>query len=188
MKKLAIEGIDGAGKTSVTERAVLSFGKMGKKAKAVSIFRAANELLGIDAYELWDTQDFPSAIEAVKSAEQQAIEQADDENIDVLLFDRHWVSGRVFTNGTMAQHEWLTDGLQPIKTILIRVSPHIALARKQEDLHEPWMALQELIKDAAQYEIELEQNKEFRHSIYRSDDTIASIIGCQIAWDDTARR
>ncbi len=188
MRKIAIEGIDGSGKTTVADLLVDKLSKNNIKARSIALFREANTLLGHDIFELWDSEQNISAIDLVKKLELDAINCAVEDEVEILLFDRHWMSGLSFTENTKSEQNWKNSGLKPIETAYLRISPEVSLSRKPEDTSEAWMNIADLSSDLEVYEKALQANPDCILGIYRSDDTSPEEIAKNLLWDINIRR
>jgi thymidylate kinase len=184
IEKICIEGIDGAGKTTIANRLAEMLIKDGVKATVVSPHHLANERLGRNTYEMCrDNTQAKLAIQTLKEIFMETEQSTDG----VIIYDRHWMTA--FTdmgNDPELVEEW---GDTFVPAALMMVSPDIASSRIGNDLDEPWSQPAELEKYERRY-TELARGN-FKHmlGVYRTDaDLTVEMIANAIRSDMYYRR
>lgn len=170
--QVAIEGIDGSGKTSVAAALADEFTKDGLKPAVYAPFRLANDKLGHDIYELWRTPDTAlEAVEVLHEVLDECQEMSRDEEVDVTIYDRHWMTavGEIIHDAD-ALDVW---GDYFVPTALLRVNPQLATQRQANDLSADWSTLQRQ-KQAANLRTCLSKRySEHMLGVYRSDADVS---------------
>lgn len=93
MREIAIEGLDGAGKTTIAHNLAQQYTQEGLHTLVASPYRLAQEKSGEELYPLWGTDEGAArAIDHIKNALAAIREEAHQEQADVLIYDRHWVT------------------------------------------------------------------------------------------------
>lgn len=184
MREIAIEGIDGAGKSTVADLLADRLKHHGLSVSTHRPFHEARELLGQDLYELWNTHRGSSvAINALSDVIEAAREKAMDNNDDIILFDRHWMTA--FTE--IANQPSLTKlwrGQDFIPAALLRVDIDTAMRRCENDLDEAWMDPSELKRYHASFNDLAGTYGNHILGIYRSDDDVSpDCLARNIEWD-----
>lgn len=187
MKEICIEGIDGSGKTSVSIELEKLYLNEGLQPRIIAPYRLANNLLGHDLYHLWRSHTSAKlAIKILHQVLEEAKEQALDDAVDVVIYDRHWLTA--FTeigNSKELVSEWKTF----VPAALLRVSPLVARRRAINDSSATWSSPEELSRYAQEFGIQAQHNKEKLLGIYRSDDDVSvDLIARSIVWDMNIRR
>ena len=187
MRQVALEGIDGSGKTSVANALSEQYAAEGLSSRVIAPYREANSMLGHDIYELWKTKTSARlAIKILQQVFEESYETALAEGVDVLIYDRHWLTA--FTeigNDKDLVVEWKTF----VPAALLRVSPMVAMRRTNNDLDASWSNPEALSLYAQQFGIQARRNSEHMLGIYRSDDDVTpEAIARSIIWDMNIRR
>lgn len=191
IKKLALEGIDGSGKSSVAEKIKEINEKLSVKTLVRSPMRIANELYGgKDVYDLWFSEHtVTDGALLLKDAVELIEEETKTGAYDLIIFDRYALSALVSIEAQ--HHELFTEyGPKPVPTALLCSPVELALSRKirdqDPDINAPWMDSNELSKDAQSF-IQLARKHESLVGIYQSTESIESIART-ILWDLQIRR
>ncbi len=188
MYEIALEGIDGSGKTTVAQHLSEELGRTGLNVVRVAPYQLANEQLGTDVYSLWPDEALASmAINTLKQITIDRRNQALDEHVDVLIYDRHWMTA--FTE--IADRDNLISQWDDcfVPTALLKVDVDTALRRCNNDLDETWMNRIELERYARTFCKLATNYKERMFGIYRSDDDVTPAnIAHSIQWDINIRR
>jgi thymidylate kinase len=182
MREIAIEGLDGAGKSTIAEALVRHYRDLGQEVHLATPYRAASQEHG-EIYPLWESEDGArQAIKLLKGAFARAREQADDAGADLLIFDRHWMTA--FSE--IGDHPELVDqwGNDLTETAYLRVSPETARIRAVNDESAAWMDEASHAHYAERYESLCKQYGAHLLGIYRNDNDVAldSIVQ-SIVWD-----
>lgn len=188
MRELAIEGLDGSGKTTVVSEVAGQLEDWGLAVQTYAPYRLANELVGEDIYPLWKSDNGARMVIGImKKVLQQTRSQALEEESDVILFDRHWMTAFTEIGGRPGLMQVWGEDLPP--TAYLRVSPEIARARSQNDRDKPWMDRVVFENYAARYDSLCRDFGQFVQGIYRNDDDVSpSSIARNIIWDFNIRR
>lgn len=137
MIKLAIEGINGAGKTPTISNVVELCEASGLRAAQYAPYHLVREQIQQDdIYELWE-DEAPFAVSCLLGVIKQIERDATDRGLDVLIFDRHWATAytQAFTNPRITGH-W---GDNFVPTVLL-TSPSNHLQRlAQRGYTAPWL-------------------------------------------------
>ncbi len=136
MRQIGIEGIDGAGKTSVADRLEELFTEDGLKVSRFSPYRMVRG----NIYELWKTdQGATIAIDALRAVFKRCEQQSTRDGSDVVIYDRHWMTAFTEISDRPALIEAWGDVFVP--TALIAASPETATARIGNDGESEWSQL-----------------------------------------------
>lgn len=187
LREIAFEGIDGAGKTTVINKVKSLLEQEGMTVMSAAPFRRAAALLDADPNPMWrDSVQSHIALRAVQTAIHEARTTAVDGGVDVLLWDRHWMTiWCEIENDPCLRLEWRNDFV-PVS--YLRVSPEVARQRIG-DTGEPWATSKELGRYAAMYERFAFQFPHLLHGMYRSDEDVTpEAIARSVVWDMGARR
>lgn len=137
---IAIEGIDGSGKTSTAHALATEFEADGLHAKVYAPYRLATERLGEDIYNLWQTPETAkAAVEVMHGVLDDCGIEARDEGVEVVIYDRHWMTA--FTeiiHDPEAVEAW---GQNFVPIALLKANPQLATQRQQNDLGADWSTL-----------------------------------------------
>lgn len=194
MRELAIEGIDGSGKTTVIGLLAESLEAKGQRTAVFAPFRMANEMLGHDIYELWfDEESAKTGVRCLRKVIEKCRQQAIEKEADWIIYDRHWMTGICsIVNAPLSYHYWLEHGPPMVDAAYLRTSPEISIQRKakdgDEDLHEPWMETQALQGDVDCLEAMASGYPEHMLGIYCSDHATPEELAATIEWDMNIRR
>lgn len=183
IKRLAIDGIDGCGKTTVATELVAQLSAEGVHAVSFSPYRLANDALGEDIYSLWPSRaGARKAITALKAATETCVELAVQDAAGVLIYDRHWMT--VFTE--IGDRPDLIDfwGDCFVPTALLLAAPLVASRRLTNDRNAPWNT----VRRQADYDLRFREiARQLPARIlgqYRTDsDVMPEAIARSINWD-----
>ncbi len=188
MKEIAIEGLDGSGKTTLSYALAAHFEHSGQHARVVSPYREANQQVGHDLYEDWhDEERGASALMTLKEVIETQTSQAEHDNIDVLIFDRHWMT--VFSE--ISENNELIElwGDTFVPTAYLRVNPDLARERANNDQDAVWMAPETYELYRLKYEALCRNFGKTMLGIYRNDsDVTIDMLVRNIQWDMNIRR
>lgn len=183
MRQVAIEGLDGSGKTTVAEALMSAYEAEGLKATVVAPYRLANEAMGTDLYPLWKSERGAlMAVGALKDVISTSTQEAEDSGTDVLIFDRHWMTAfSEIANRPSAIAAW-GDAFVP--TAYLRVDPEVAARRAQNDRSAPWMSRHNFNNYALRYNCLCRDYGRYLLGIYRNDDDVSiDSLSRSILWD-----
>lgn len=195
MERIAIEGIDGSGKTATCHALADYFETRDMSPAIFSPYRVANETLGMDIYELWfDKTTCIDAIKLMKQTVDSCEQQAADQAAQVIIYDRHWMTAL-----TASEHNqelaatWVTHGPKFVPTAVLKVPIETALLRRAEEYQHgnlpAYMEPSVLEHDAELYTHLAAKHAEHILGIYRSDNDVAPhAIAKNIYWDMNVRR
>lgn len=168
---VAIEGIDGAGKTSAAQLLAEEFAADGLRANVYAPFRLANERLGHDIYDLWQTPSTAkAAIGVLHAVLDDCREQSADEKADVTIYDRHWMTA--FTEIIHDPEALAAWGDYFVPTALLQVNPQLATQRQGNDLGADWSTLRRQIQYANLRTYLSKHYSQHMLGIYRSDSDV----------------
>ena len=188
IKNVAIEGIDGSGKTTVGNKLAELLRADGLKAVTFAPYRLANERLGEDIYAMWSNpQSAKAAVAVLRQVFDDCEVQADAENADVVIYDRHWMTAftEISTNPELVG-EW---GDMFVPAALLRVEPSVATERQANDASAPWSDASSQEQYASLYKDVAANNIKHLLSIYRSgNDATPACIARAIESDLYYRR
>lgn len=187
MEKIAIEGVDGSGKSTIINALELLLTREGRKVATYSPYKEANAVLGHDIYKLWQTDEGAiRAIELLTQLCEEAEKKAEDRGMDILLFDRQWMTA---FSELLDRPHLMQLWQNRAQTAMLRVQPDVASRRITNDRDSSWSTLEMQQHYAHQYE------KVARHclrdmlGIYRNDgDVSPGVIAKSIVWDMNIRR
>ncbi|MDB5185042.1 MAG: hypothetical protein JWN38_850 [Candidatus Saccharibacteria bacterium] len=185
---IAVEGIDGSGKTSVVEALAEQLEAEGLHVATYAPYRITNERLGSDVYKLWQSPDTASqAITEVQQTFAECETLAAEEGADVIIYDRHWMTALTEIRDQPELVEQWGDCYVPAALLLAK--PEVATARQQGDKAEDWAQLEsQRHYDAAYRQLVAEHFRDML-GIYRSDvDVSPEAIARNINWDLRIRR
>jgi thymidylate kinase len=140
----AVDGHDGAAKTNTVEAVKLALKARGLRVAVSELFKVAGKHApgGKDIYPLWQS-DPGWAIVLLRRAAASAIHVAEDEEADVLLFDRHWMTVMVEVIGT--EHERLWPHFVP--TFFNRAPLEKILSCSRFSFETPWSRSVKQVRD-----------------------------------------
>lgn len=187
LNRLAIEGIDGAGKTSVATKLSSQLEADGYRVKVFAPFRLVRAHIGDDIYPMWrEPETARIAIKALPEVFDECEAEAREANADIIIYDRHWMTA---LSELANRPELVADWSSFIQTALLRVPISTAIKRCSNDLDEPWMAVNELERYSIRYQALARQYGMYMLGIYRSDDDVTpEDIAETIKWDMHIRR
>lgn len=188
MRKVAIEGLDGSGKTTVSHALAEHFTAQGLHTRVVSLYREANAEFGSNLYDLWvDPTHAPDAIRHLKDTLERIETEAVASEVDVLIFDRHWMT--IFTDIVDDPELVRLWGDAFVPTAYLRVQPEIARQRAVNDQHEPWMTPEAYSQYQQKYEGLCRQFGHAVLGVYRNDNDVSlDMMVRSIEWDMNIRR
>ena len=187
--RIALEGIDGAGKTSVCNALAGHLSVEGYRTQVYAPFRLANERLGEDIYNLWfDINSCLTAICLLKDVIDDCENNARREGADVVVYDRHWMTALKMIEGRdTAEGYWGSYGPELVPVALLRVPVETALERRADEATRfwtPYMDADQMGLDAAAYHRMTKTYRQHLLGIYRSEDDVSpEDIARNIAWD-----
>lgn len=183
MKSIAIEGLDGSGKTSAANSLVEMYENEGLNARVVATYRLANAALSGDIYPMWQNADEAGeAVDIVKSVISDETKKANKDDVDVLIFDRHWMTAFTEISDKPELVEKWGDIFVP--TAYLRVNENLALQRSQNDLDKKWMGKDTFNEYFLKYESLLQSMGGHILGIYRNDNDVSiEQIARSIKWD-----
>lgn len=189
MREIALDGIDGSGKTTVAELLKSQLEVDGQRVAIHRPYHEAASLLGQDLYDLWSSDEGAlTAIETLEQTFDQARESAHANGTDVIIYDRHWMTA--FTEIGDKPHlvsRWKEENF--VATALLRVTPQIAAKRSSNDIDEAWMNRESLLRYDASYSALATIYGRHLLGIYRSDSDITpQRLAHSIAWDMQVQR
>ncbi len=186
LKRLAIEGIDGAGKTSVAAKLASQLETDGYRVRVFAPYRLVQAHTGDDTYPMWqEPETAKMAIKALHKTFEECETDARAAGADIIIYDRHWMTA---LSELPAQSEQVADWSSFIQTALLRVPIKTAIKRCSNDRDEPWMAVAELERYSIRYQALARQYSKFMLGTYRSDDVAPEDIAETIKWDMYIRR
>ncbi len=183
MRSIAIEGIDGSGKTTVAEALKDELRGQGLCVGVVSPYRLASKEYGGDLYPLWQNEiGAKRAIGVLKNVLELTEVCAEKAGLDVLIYDRHWMTAFTeIADRPALVSEW---GATFVPTALLRANPTLAQQRARNDCHEAWMSPEGLRGYAEKYEQLCSKYGQHLLGVYRNDtDVTPGSIARNIAWD-----
>ncbi|MFZ1484344.1 MAG: hypothetical protein WAS36_05025 [Candidatus Saccharimonadales bacterium] len=187
MKKIALEGIDGAGKTTVANLLKESFENQGLSVAQFAPFRLANATYGSDIYPLWKSRaGAEKATMLIKAALDHCEAEAVDTNADVIVYDRHWMTVMTEIDG---RHDLVQKWDRFVPTAVLRVHPDVARSRLAAGPKESFTSGPMLQRYADSYQ--KLSSRYFSHllGIYRSDEDVTpAALARNIEWDMNIRR
>jgi len=188
INRVALEGIDGSGKTTVAQELAERLEAEGLRVAIVSPYRLANKALGKDIYELWGTPEGDSqAITTLRSVIETAEQQAKSNDTDVIIYDRHWLTA--FTEIGNSPDLVETWGDLYVPAALLRVAPAVAQRRIGNDERSAWSNLDAQHRYATMFGIMARRFTQHMIGIYRSDDDVSvEALARNIHWDMNIRR
>ncbi len=190
LKEIAIEGLDGTGKTTVANLLWFHFTAQEIPTAICAPYKDVKAEYGSDIYPLWKSdRGAEMCIDLIKGAIQTARQKALDDKKAILIYDRHWMTA--FTE--IAAHPHLVErwGDEFVPTAYLRVSPETARRRAQDDpdTQAPWMQKRNYENYSTCYETLCRNYGQHLLGIYRNDDDVPleSIVR-NIEWDTYIRR
>lgn len=137
MKALAIEGINGAGKSPTIAHTIEQLGEQGQKSACFAPFHLVRPRLDRpDIYPLWDEN--PSrAVELLHETLDEVEDQARQQGLDVLLYDRHWMT--VHTQAPRVPEVIELWGDRFVPTVLLTAPVEHSMRLTQRGYTAPWL-------------------------------------------------
>ncbi len=187
--RIAIEGIDGSGKSSVVSAITEALTAEGLHVRTFATFRIANTELGHDIYDLWaDDRTAKIGIEVMRHTLGVCETIAAKDGADVVIYDRHWMSVMTeIDNRPNLIQVWGNDYFVP--ACLLRTPPETGRSRLQNDQDEEFSSLTSLTTYANKFNQLARTFPQQMLGIYRSDDDVTiDDIARNIMWDMRIRR
>lgn len=183
MKQIAIEGLDGSGKTTVANALQVAYESEGISAEVISPYTLANQEVGSDLYPLWKSERGAlMAVSVLKNVIENSTEQARDRGSEVLIFDRHWMTA--FTEIACRPRVISAWGNNFVPTAYLRVDPNVAQLRAKNDKSAPWMSRHNFNNYANRYTSICRDYGKYLLGIYRNDDDVSiDNLTRSIIWD-----
>ncbi len=149
MKTLAIEGINGSGKTPTIELIRGRLEEAQLKTIIAAPYHLVRDKLEVpDIYPLWETD--PSLAVSLLHETLNEIElEANSDKADVLIYDRHWMTAFTAVSYPHIMMSPLCNWFVP--TALLKFDVNTALRRCNNDLDETWMNRIEVERYARTY-------------------------------------
>lgn len=188
MRTIAIEGLDGSGKSTIAHELASIYEAEGQRTRVVSPYRLAAHHSGDDIYPLWQTKEGAhEAIDILHHVLNDAHGQAEQSEIDVLIFDRHWMTA--FTEIGHDEELIKKWGSHFAPTAYLKADTNVMRARTGNDHDAAWM-------DEVAYSVYVERYSELCRSygqhllgIYRNDHQLTpQAVAQAIQWDMNIRR
>lgn len=134
---IAIEGINGAGKTPAIQLTLASLASEGLNADTYAPYHLVREkIVEDDLYPLWaDRPD--QAVQLLHQTIDEIEADARARQLDVLIFDRHWVTAFVQALQHPPITQWWGDRFVPTLLLTSPVSHLLRLAER--GYQEPWL-------------------------------------------------
>lgn len=182
MQSVAIEGMDGSGKTSVVDALKNILVTECLNVAIFAPFRIANEKFGEDIYPLWKSRHGAAkALEIMEKTFQECHDDALQQNADVCLYDRHWMTVMTEIDGN---HTLMEKFETFVPAALLRVTPEVARERMGNDRESIWSTPGMLQRYATSYQKVAGSNFNKMLGIYRSDpDVSVETLARNIRWD-----
>jgi thymidylate kinase len=189
INRLAIEGIDGSGKSTTCQELVKQLEADGLRVKVFAPYRLANARLGHDIYDLWQNAG-EQATKLMKKVVADCEAEAAAEQADVVIYDRHWMTGMESMQSCAEGSDyWEKNGPEFVPVALLRVPIETALERRADELDDPWMQGEGLGRTAECYHNLARRYGQHLLGIYRSDnDVTPDQVASNIIWDMRVRR
>lgn len=134
--EFAVDGHDGAGKTPIVLATKAALEALGLRVAVESPFHLANALYpGGEIYPLWaDDASVPHAIALLQQVVRYARLAAVREDVDVIIFDRHWMTVMIEIHGRPCEALW--DDFVP--TFFVRAIPEKTEGCSRFSPNIPW--------------------------------------------------
>lgn len=150
MQKIAIEGINGAGKTPTIQLLLEQLATLGLTADTYAPFHLVRQKIPeADLFPLWEDrpeQAVQLLLETIAEIEADALGR----RLDVLVFDRHWVTTYVQSLSNPKIKQWWGDTFVP--TVLITSPEDHLLRLSRRGYSEPWLQADTLASYRADYD------------------------------------
>ncbi len=171
---VAIEGIDGSGKTTVAKTLDKLLQHEGLRAVIFAPYHIAQERLGEDLYPMWQNPKAAKAAVGVLRHTLEACEvQAKEEGADVVIYDRHWMTAFTEIAGNRELVEEWGEAFVP--AALLNVDPHTATTRMINDRQAPWSGIDAQRVYADRYQQLAGEHFHDMLGVYRSDDEVTPL-------------
>lgn len=150
MHILAIDGINGAGKTPTIEAVIETLEQSDIHADTYAPFHQVRETLGIpDIYPLWDTAPH-TAINGLVQTMDNIERDASKRGLDVLIYDRHWPT--IYTQAYKVPDISDVWGDRIVPSILLQSPINHALRLSRRNYTAEWLQAQQLEQYIQRYE------------------------------------
>lgn len=171
INRVAIEGIDGSGKSTVARELAHVFESEDLQASVYAPFRLANQELGEDIYPLWrKSKTAKAAITVLKKVLAECETEASDNKDDIVIYDRHWMT--VFTEIPYDPELFEAWGDTFVPAALLKVDPRTATARQGNDRNMPWAGQRSQWHYSLSYAHLADDHFDNMLGIYRSDNDV----------------
>ncbi len=150
MKILAIDGINGSGKTPCIDRVVTELTQEELNVQTVAPYHMVRKKLTLeDIYPLWESNP-AEAVSLLHDTIDEATAQARDNKTDVLIFDRHWPTA--FTQAYRVPNINELWGNNFVPTILFTSPPTHAQRIAQRGYTAAWLQAESLEQYRQRYQ------------------------------------
>lgn len=157
-KIIAIEGIDGSGKTPTISLVNQQLGEAGMKVANFAPYHLAkNRNKGKDIYSLWSTNP-TLAVKLLHEVLEETESQISQINPDVVIYDRHWVTA--FSENDEKEHVSNLWGDLFVPTFMLTSPLEHTLRLGKRGYSEPWMQDSSLAHYHKKYDEIFEQHPE----------------------------
>lgn len=177
MQKLIIEGINGAGKTPTINLLTNTLDDAGIRAATYAPYHLVRDKIAEDdLFPLWDDRP-QEAVTLLQHTIAEIESDARSKSLDVLVFDRHWVTAYVQSLKNPVIADWWGDNFAP--TILLDSPTDHLLRLASRGYTEPWLQADALQQYVAEYdEIYQQYITKFigKFTVSRSDQNLQPIV------------
>lgn len=142
MRKIAVEGINGAGKSPTIEKIVRDLRDADLATESFAPFHLVRSKLDIpDIHPLWQANP-ELAVKLLHDTIDEVEKEADQKNLDVLVYDRHWMT-------VLAQQHQVTDitelwGDRLVPSVLLTSPLAHSLRLTERGYSAPWLQVDTL--------------------------------------------
>lgn len=142
MIEIAIDGMDGSGKSTIIKETKKSLVAEGYTTEIYAPYRLANQrILEDDLYTYWSDG---RAGEALNIVQDTIIDCRDRSNADIILYDRHWMTAFTEIHGTEHVNDWYVS---MVPTFVMNAPPTTIKARRQSTLDDELTSSDVLLAD-----------------------------------------
>lgn len=150
MQKLIIEGINGAGKTPMIDMLINTAEGYGLSADTYAPYHLVRDKIDEDdIYPLWAEHPH-QAVNLLLETIAEIEADARDRNLDLLVFDRHWLTAYTQAEHTPQIVDWWGDNFEP--TALLTSPIDHLLRLSERGYHHGWLQADALMRYLAVYE------------------------------------